>query len=120
MIVSKSGKSYDDSDGSEQPDAASAEPRQRSEREEINRWEDDGPGPHAHAAAPATERRPAWSVLSLRNLLEAVRSLGRAEDVARTAGRSAAAAEQRRQKARAASSADRAFVERYRNHWENT
>ena len=37
MIVSKNGKSYDQSDGSEQPHAASAEPRERSEREEINR-----------------------------------------------------------------------------------
>jgi hypothetical protein len=126
MIFSNNGKSYDDSDGSEHPHAASAERRQRTEREEINRWEDDGPGPHTRASAPATERKPAWSVLSLRNLLEAVRRLGRADDVAGAGDQSAAAerdlhaAEQRRQEAHAASAADRAFSERYRNHWENT
>jgi hypothetical protein len=51
MIVSKKGKSYDPSDGSEQPHAASAGPRELSEWEEINRWDDDGPAPHARAAA---------------------------------------------------------------------
>src|SRR5437762_9494878 len=88
MIVSRNGKSYDSSDGSEQPHGASAAPRERSEREEINRWEDDGPGPHAHATAAADDvpRKPAWSVLSLRNLLEAVRRLGRADDAPQPAG----------------------------------
>ena len=127
MIISKNGTSYDESDGSEQPHAASAEPRERSEREEINRWEDDGPGPHARAAAPLADapRRPAWSVLSLRNLLEAVRRLGRADDGAQSVGGTGTAhgerlaAWQRRQEA-AAASADARRRDRYRNHWENT
>ena len=126
MIVSKNGTSYDTSDGSEQPHALSAAPRQRSEREEINRWEDDGPGPHAHTAAPApaTRRKPAWSVLSLRRLMDALRLLGRDDDARRLrepearAGRDRLAAEEDGLR-RAAATAD-AWRDRYRNAWENT
>ena len=62
MIVSNDGKSYDRADGSEQPHAAFVEPRERSEREEINRWEDDGPGPTPGSPRPrlrADDRRVA-------------------------------------------------------------
>lgn len=77
MIVSQNGTSYDTSNGSQQPDALSVEPVQRSDREQINRWEDDGPGPHAHTVPPAadSQRKPAWSVLSLTHLLQAIRQL---------------------------------------------
>ena len=126
MLVSRDGKTYDTSDGSEQPHEASAARPQRSEREEINRWEDDGPGPHAHRAAPATDapRRPAWSVLSPRALLEAVRvlfrrdtpaALGRQERQAEL-GRAAAERDRERQAAAVAN----ARRDRYRNAWENT
>src|SRR5215203_513493 len=93
MVICKNGKSYDPSNGSEQPHAASAELRERTEREAINRWEDDGPGPHARAAAPPADvpRKPAWSVLSLRNLLEAVRTLGPAEDARQSSAPTASA-----------------------------
>jgi len=93
MVISETCKSYDPSDGSEQPHAASAESRERTEREEFNRWEDDGPGPLARAAVPPADvpRKPAWSVLSLRNLLEAARTLGRAEDARRSRAPTAAA-----------------------------
>src|SRR5215213_1818272 len=123
MIVSKYGKSYDQSDGSEQPHAATSQSPERSEREEINRWEDDGPGPHTHACLPATDvpRKPAWSVSSLRNLLEAVRDLRRA-DVAPpssagngTPDRNCLPAGQCREVSAAADRPDP-----YRNHWENT
>jgi hypothetical protein len=126
MIVSKNGTSYDTSDGSEQPHTLSAASRQRSEREEINRWEDDGPGPHAHTAAPAAapQRKPAWSVLSLRGLMDALRLQGRDDDPHRRRQREARAerdrlaAEQGRQrKADAEAGARR---DRYRNAWENT
>ena len=89
MIISRNGVSYDTSDGSEQPHEGSAERIQRSDREEINRWEDDGAGPHGHAGAAASVAdgpiKPAWSVLSLRNLLNAIRLLRRepSEAVAR-------------------------------------
>jgi hypothetical protein len=124
MIVSKDGKSYDPSDGSEQPHAASNEPRERTEREEINRWEDDGPGPHGRpAASPAdVPRKPGWSVLSLRNLLEAVRGLRQQEREARQSRAAAAAAKgipaQRGDEAGAGVAAWRG--DPYRNHWENT
>ena len=125
MIVSKNGKSYDDSDGSEQPHEASAEPRERSEREEINRWEDDGPGPHSRAAAPAADApaKPAWSVLSLRNLLEAIRELGRPEGGPQP-GTAAGGAEPGRlppeQRGPEAAAAVAARRDPCRNHWENT
>jgi hypothetical protein len=110
MIVSKNGTSYDNSNGSEQPHAASADPRQRSDREEINRWEDDGPGPHSRAAASAADvpPKPAWSVLSLRNLLEAVRLLGRSGEAPQQLPQPDAAG------------GENARRDPYRNHWENT
>ena len=126
MIVSKNGTSYDTSDGSEQPHAASEAPRERSEREEIHRWEDDGPGPRAHTVAPAPDApgKPPWSVLSLRRLMEAVRLLGRTDDAqqvrqqeARAESDRGLAEQNRRQSAAAAASAWR---DRYRNAWENT
>ena len=124
MIVSKYGTSYDTADGSEQPHAPSEHPRQPSEREQINRWEDDGPGPHAHTvnAIPDPPRSPTWSVLSLRRLAEAIRCLTRREDADRLreeadqSERELAAAQHDRQR----SAADYAYGNRYRNAWENT
>ena len=129
MIVSKNGTSYDTSDGSEQPHAASASAAgrpERSEREEINRWEDDGPGPHSHTAQPDANSpsRPAWSVLPLRNLLEAIRQLrSQPTEAAARQGEERAAkrrlsAEQDRRDAAAA--AVDARQDPYRNAWENT
>ena len=123
MIVSRNGTTYDTSDGSQQPHAASAERVGRSDREQINRWEDDGPGPHAHAGGPAVEEqvKPAWSVLSLTNLLEAIRQLRNepTEAVARQeqerAERATSAADQNRR----ATAAD-AVRDVNRNAWENT
>ena len=128
MIVSKNGTSYDESNGTEQPHAASAERPQRSEREEINRWEDDGPGPHVRIAAPAADvpSKPAWSVLSLRNLLEAVRLLGRSDETpqprrqAETADGGDASSGPRLQAIAAAAADESARRDPYRNHWENT
>ena len=125
MIVSKNGTSYDTSNGSEQPHAASSAPRERSEWEEINRWEDDGPGPHARnaAAAPGAPPKPAWSVLSLRRLMEAVRLLGRTDgfrqlrrpEAQEAEGDRLLAEQNRQQSAEAAAGRDR-----YQNAWENT
>jgi hypothetical protein len=126
MIVSKNGTSYDTSDGSQQPHAQSAEGLRRSDREQINRWEDDGPGPHAHTTpAPANlPDKPAWSVLSLTNLLEAIRQL-RAEPTQAEVRRQQERARQGRLSAEqdvrdvAAAAAD-AARDRHRNVWENT
>jgi len=130
MIVSRNGTSYDTSDGSQQPHEASVERLQRSDREQINRWEDDGPGPHSHTAPPdlAAATKPAWSVLSLTNLLEAIRQLrdepteaapapaARQEQEGGERARLSAEADRRH---RAASAAD-AQADPYRNAWENT
>ena len=126
MIVSKNGTSYDTADGSQQPDEKSAEGLRRSERELINRWEDDGPGPHAHTVPPAVDspRQPAWSVLSLTNLLDAIRELrDEPSDAAKRHQRERAergrfAAELDRQDRAAA--AAHAHHHRARNAWENT
>ena len=126
MIVSRNGTSYDTSDGSQQPHAASAEGPRRSDREQINRWEDDGPGPHAHTRPPdaGPPAKPAWSVLSLTNLLEAIRQLRDEPTPAATRHegeqfeRERLAAEQKRSDADAA--AAQAHQDRDRNAWENT
>ena len=126
MIVSRNGTSYDTSDGSQQPHEGSAERTQRSDREQINRWEDDGPGPHAHTAPPDLDAptKPAWSVLSLTNLLEAIRQLrdeptdAAARQEQERAERARVSAEADRRE-RATSAAD-AQADPYRNAWENT
>lgn len=125
MIVSKNGTSYDTSDGSEQPHAASATGPVRSERSDINRWEDDGPGPHAHTPAPRLlPSKPSWSVLSLQRLNEAIEREARLDDPSRLrheaerSERESVAAAQLRQD-RAADD-DRATRDRHRNAWENT
>ena len=122
MIVSRNGTSYDTSDGSQQPHEASAERIQRSDREQINRWEDDGPGPHAHTAPPDVDApsKPAWSVLSLTNLLEAIRQLR--DEPTEAAARQE---QERAERARLSADADRrdradSQADPYRNAWENT
>jgi hypothetical protein len=126
MIVSRNGTSYDTADGSQQPHERSAEGRQRSDREQINRWEDEGPGQQAvghPAPAAGATARPAWSVLSLTNLLEAIRQshdepTEAAERQKREcAQRARLVAEQIRQDAAAAADAER---NPWRNAWENT
>ena len=121
MIISKNGTSYETSDGSEQPHEASAERVQRSEREQINRWEDDGPGPHSRAA-PAPPAKPSWSVLSLRGLLAAVRALGERPAVALQEERERARGEEwsAEQDRLGRDTAVDAEKNRYRNAWENT
>ena len=77
MILSKYGKSYDTSDGSQQQSRAAANPSNGQARE---RWEDDG-GPlnENHLVG----EKPAWSVLSLCDLNEAIRRERRADGAAR-------------------------------------
>ena len=126
MIVSRNGTSYDTSDGSEQPHAASVRKVEPAERAAVNRWEDDGPGPHAHTSSPPAgpARKPVWSVLSVQNLLATIRRLKRTDDPARVrqeaerAERQRAGAEQGRQRNAAADA--QAQRDRHRNDWEHT
>lgn len=135
MIISKYSKSYDTADGTEQQfkdPPRPAEPDdtriagQDSAKTAGQRWDDDG------GSLPAPLRlypielasKPAWSVLSLRDLNEAIR-LEQSPDSPLRLQRQADEAERRRLRAieveeeRMATFAH-AERNRYRNHWENT
>ena len=123
MIMSRDGKSYDTSDGSEQPHAASRRTVDGGDDgDDAARWADDG-GP-ARPPQQAPQRKPAWSVLSLSRLLEAVRRSGRSDTPARLrqdaerAARDHLAMEERN--AHRAALVRKAEQDRYRNAWEHT
>lgn len=127
MIVPKFSKSYDTSDGSEQARQDGASPVTGSGQTAAQRWADDGgPCPAVEAAAgpPDVTTKPVWSVLSLKDLQQAIRRATRADDSenerqrqansARADACAAEAAEARR------ADAARAWHDRYRNAWEHT
>ena len=120
MILSKYGKAYDTCDGSEQ--RCDEDPR-RSNGQARERWEDDG-GPLNEQPPAFTGEKPAWSVLSLCDLNEAVRRDRRADDPARLRQESERRGrlEQRavEHDADRAAAAARAEQERDRNAWEHT
>jgi hypothetical protein len=120
MILSKFGKSYDTSAGSEQQSRAAAHPSNGQARE---RWEDDG-GPLNENHRVLVGEKPAWSVLSLCDLNEAIRRERRADGPARLRQESE---RRERLKRRAqeidadrAAAAARAEREWDRNAWEHT
>jgi len=86
VTVSKYGKSYDTSDGSEQHCEDSARGAQSVGQAATQRWEDDG-GPLSDAPHVALvdefRIKPAWSVLSLRDLNHAIRREKRLDDPVR-------------------------------------
>jgi hypothetical protein len=85
VIVSKYGKSYDTANGSEQRFQAAAPRAQTDGQSAKQRWEDDG-GPlfiEPPTAAAGAAWKPAWSVLSLRDLNEAIRLERQANSPAR-------------------------------------
>ena len=119
MILTKYGKSYDTSDGSEQH--CDAAPR-RSNGQAKERWEDDG-GPLNEGNPVLFAEKPAWSVLSLCDLNEAIRREERADGAARLRQES-----ERRERLRLhalevyadrAADAARADSDRDRNAWEH-
>ncbi len=126
MIVSKYGKSYDTADGSEQRYEAS-EPRVQTEGQAAKqRWEDDG-GPlyiQPPVSAGGEEWKPAWSVLSLRDLNQAIRREREPDSPDRL--RQEADRDERRKtlamhaEEDKAAAAARAEQNRYRNAWEHT
>jgi hypothetical protein len=124
MIMSRDGKSFETSDGSEQPHAASRRKVAGGDRAAAARWADDG-GPAPQPSPPqALERKPAWSVLSMPDLFEARRRSGRSDTPARLrqdaerAARDRLAVEELRE--HHAALAQKAERDRYRNVWENT
>ena len=126
VIISKYSKSYDTADGSEQH---FHDPTRRSQSDEKiagERWEDDG-GParvQPSVCALDLKSKPAWSVLSLRDLTEAIRLEGwvdnpaRLVQVAERKERARLGAIQKEEQNEAA--AARAEKNRHRNPWENT
>lgn len=124
MIVSKFSKSYDTSNGSEQPRQDGATPSTGSGQTAAERWADDG-GPSLDINPPrALTVKPAWSVLSLKGLLEAIRRAESADDPENERQRRERAvredaADAARVDARRADAAH-AWHDRNRNAWEHT
>lgn len=122
VFVSKYGKTYDEADGSEQRDVSAPKERPGAQRGgEIGRerWDDDGGPANDREPAPLAPR-PAWSVLSLGDLNDAIR---KADDASRQ--RVARAPTERaatgiRVAAERSVAAAQALADRYRNAWENT
>jgi hypothetical protein len=126
MIVPKFSKSYDTADGSEQSRQDGATPVSGSGQTAAQRWADDGgPCPAAEPPQqPTPATKPAWSVLSLNDLEQAIRRAARADDPENERQRQASSA---REDARAEEAAEvrradaaRAWHDRYRNAWEHT
>jgi hypothetical protein len=127
VIISKYSKSHETSDGSEQQPSyqQSAKARPRGGTAKQN-WEDDG-GPsndHAPHAESEVGKKPAWSVLSLRDLNDAIQQSRRADDpwrlhqeAQRLQDRRTSAARTVEANAAAATRGERNF---YRNPWEHT
>jgi hypothetical protein len=129
MIVSKYNKSYDTADGSEQQQqpcvSRNVDPHgPANDGGSAERWDDDGGA--AASAQPVDEasslsKRPSWSVLSLRDLLTAIRRSNRPESVAAIRDREDGNRKRVRQaKADDAAEAARIDRDRYRNVWENS
>jgi hypothetical protein len=123
VIISKYSKSYDTADGSEQQFGASPRRGTSSGAAAKARWEDDG-GPLVGQTVVPLAAKPVWSVLSLRDLNEAIRRTNDPRDPANVQQESrrverdrlaAAALEDARLAAAA-----RARRNRYRNPWEHT
>ena len=126
MIVSKYGKSYDTSDGSEQPSGGSTR-RQLTEGPSAQaRLHHKGAGASPGDTAPVGEyaSKPGWSVRSLMDLNAAIRRGRSADDPRRLrqASERARRASARAAEARADAAADGAHARRnqYRNDWEHT
>jgi hypothetical protein len=126
VIISKYGKSYDTADGSEQQFEAKPSGVQTAGHAARQRWEDDG-GPlyvEPPVSAGGAAWKPAWSVLPLRDLNEAIRRERRADSAERLR-QEADKAERRRVRAMHAeedktAAAAHAERNRYRNAWEHT
>ena len=122
MIVSKNGKSYDTADGSEQQIKASTPPERADAREARERWVDDGGAPPQPPLVIVAELawKPAWSVLSMRDLNLAIR---RERDELPARQRRAAEDAERARVHAVIVESDRlaaAARDRYRNAWETT
>ena len=124
-MISKYGKSHQ-TDGSEQPCGPQGSAGQAAGQTAKQNWENDGGPSNERAAHVGSEiaKKPSWSVLSLRDLNEAIRQSGRPDDpwrvhqeAQRLNDARAAAARTAEFKREAARRSKRDF---YRNPWEHT
>jgi hypothetical protein len=107
-------------------DPKSPRPADAARRAATARFDDDGGAPRDPPPVAAGEltQKPAWSVLSLRDLNEAIRRERQADDPARLAMEAGRAARAATRAAEALedelAAAARARRDRHRNPWENT
>ena len=125
VIISKHGKSYDTSNGSEQSFEEAPPPSPAASQAARPRWEDDGGHPQDPSFKIVGElpRKPAWSVLSLADLNEAIRRENRVDhpakvrqELERERRRLAQAIQAHEDRVAAAAEAEH---DRYRNDWEH-
>ena len=125
MKVSKYNKTYDTSDGSEQqfkdPKAVEAKRLRRESEADSNRWQDDGaPGGEVAPATPPHSVKPAWSVLSLREMRLALAAWLRGADDREQQASGQTKSDDARSATAATAAATKIRRDRYRNAWENT
>ena len=126
MIISKYETSYDTPDGSEQHFEDPARPVQSAGQAARERWEDDG-GPLSDQPRDfligELTSKPAWSVLSLRDLNEAIRREKQTDDPVRLRQEFERAERSRRRSIEVdndqVAAAARAKRDRYGNAWEH-
>lgn len=126
MKISRYGKTYDTSDGTEQhfedPKDAGRRQLKRDLQSDTHRWQDDG-GP-GNAAPPLTRTttapKPAWSVLSLRALKGAIAAWHKGEPAREQQASERTESAQKDAVAAANNRAETAHDNRHRNAWENT
>jgi hypothetical protein len=125
MKVSKNGQSYDTANGSEQPFAESNSTSldRRQARQAAGQWSDDGGAALSEPALldvvlPAD--KPAWSVLPLADLKDAILREVADEPARRRRDREHARLQFAHKTAYLEERAALALRDQYRNPWENT
>jgi hypothetical protein len=125
MKISKYGKTYDTSDGTEQhfedPKDAGRRQLKRDLQSDTDRWQDDGgPYPAPPAARIATPPKPAWSVLSLRAMKEAMAAWLKGKTAREQQATERTESAHNDAVVAANNRAETAHRDRHRNAWENT
>jgi hypothetical protein len=122
MIVTTHEKSYNTADGSEQPNKSINAQCPVASDSSASRWDDDGGNAERLSPSPNALKKPAWSVRSLRALLDAI--LRTKSPRAVRIRKNAVALNQTRRHDDLVESemneADFARRDRYRNAWEHT
>ena len=122
MIINTNEKSYDTSDGSEQPNNSINAQGPVACDNSTSRWDDDGGRGEMSPPPPNALKKPTWSVRSLQALMDAILRTKSPRTV-RARKRADALTQRRRQNDVVESKTSQAALEnrdRYRNAWEHT